>query len=69
MSLRRANSTLAVRLKGDMIAALSVAATAPDVLPWNALSNARTLCLPVWNDASLMAFSLASAPELHKNTE
>jgi hypothetical protein len=39
------------------------------VRPWKARSKARTLARPVANDASLMAFSFASAPELHKNSE
>ena len=45
---------------------VSVAATAPEVLPWNAFLNASTFGLPVWNDATLRAFSLASAPLLQR---
>ncbi len=67
MSLRGTNSTFGVWLNGDTILGLSVAATAPDVLPWNELLNASTFLWPVWNDASLNAFSLASAPELQRN--
>ena len=57
-----------VWLNGALILGLSVAATAPKVLPWNAFSNAMKRLLPVWNDASLSAFSLASAPELHRKS-
>ena len=60
------NSTLAVRLKGAEIAGLSVAATAPEVRPWNALEKASTFVRPVWNEASFRAFSFASAPELQR---
>ena len=52
---------------GAWILGLSVAATAPDVLPWNALRKARTLAFPVWNDATFSAFSFASAPLLQRN--
>ena len=69
MSPRGAKSTLAVALNGARIAGLSVADTAPDVRPWKARSKASTLARPVANDASLMAFSFASAPELHRNSE
>ena len=60
------NSTWGVRLKGELMAGLSVTATAPDVRPWKAFSMARILLRPVWNDASFRAFSLASAPELQR---
>ena len=60
------NSTFGVRLNGAEIAGLSVAATAPDVRPWNALPMASTFARPVWNEASFRAFSLASAPELQR---
>lgn len=52
MSFSGTNSTLAVRLKGAEIAGLSVAATAPEVRPWNALEKASTFVRPVWNEAS-----------------
>ena len=45
------------------------AATAPEVRPWKALPKASTLLLSVWNEASLRAFSLASAPELQRKSE
>ena len=46
-SLSGANTTFSVVLNGAWILGLSVAATAPEVLPWNALRNARTFALPV----------------------
>ena len=57
---------MGVPLNGERMEGLSVAATAPDVRPWKALEKASTLARPVWNDASLSAFSLASAPELQR---
>lgn len=63
-----ANSTWSVALKGARSAALSVAATAPDVRPWKASVKARMCERPVWNEASFMAFSLASAPELQRKS-
>ena len=66
MSFSGANSTFGVRLNGAAIAGLSVAATAPAVRPWNAFVKESTFARPVWNEASLSAFSLASAPELQR---
>jgi len=68
MSFSGTNSTLAVALKGERIAGLSVTSTAPDVRPWKAPPKASTLARPVWNDASFRAFSLASAPELQRKS-
>ena len=61
--------TWSVALKGDTIFGLSVAATAPDVRPWKACEKASSRARPVWNEASFMAFSLASAPELQRKSE
>ena len=44
-----------------------VSASAPIVRPWNPLSAAIILVRPV-SRANLNAASLASAPELHRNT-
>ena len=63
------NVTFSEELKGERSFGLSVAATAPDVLPWNDLAKASILLLPVWSEASFMAFSLASAPLLHRKSE
>mgnify|MGYP002511208019 CR=1 FL=1 len=54
---------------GATIFGLSVAATAPEVRPWNAALKASSLRLPVWKEASFTAFSLASAPELQRKSE
>ena len=54
-------------LMGAMILGLSVASTAREVRPWNALLNDITRVLPVWKEASFNAFSLASAPLLMRN--
>ena len=43
---------------------LSVTLTAAEVRPWKEWAKAMTFFLPVWNEASFSAFSLASAPEL-----
>ena len=48
---------------------LSVAATAREVRPWNDFLNAIIFFLPVWKEANLSAFSLASAPELQRKSE
>ena len=67
MSFRSQKLTLWTELNGEMMFGLSVTATAPEVLPWKLLRKATTLSLPVWNEASLRAFSLDSAPELSRN--
>ena len=66
-SLSGANTIFVVLLNGAWIFGLSVAATAPEVLPWKALQNASTLAFPVWKDATFSAFSFASAPLLQRN--
>ena len=63
-----AKTMFSVLLNGAWIFGLSVAATAPEVLPWKAFLNASTLALPVWNDATFRAFSFASAPLLQRNS-
>src|SRR6187402_1615245 len=59
--------TTCCALIGATIFLLSVTATAAEVLPWKELSKETTLDFPLWKEASFNAFSLASAPELHKN--
>ena len=53
---------------GAMIFGLFVTSTASDVRPWNAFSADSTRVRLVWNEASFSAFSLASAPELMRNS-
>jgi hypothetical protein len=54
-------------LKGATILGLSVRTTAPEVLPWKAPEKLIIPDFPVAKEASFNAFSLASAPELHRN--
>ena len=57
-----------VAFTGATILGLSVAATASEVRPWKAPVKAITFLRPVTNEASFSAFSLASAPELHRKS-
>jgi len=67
-SLKGKKIILSVSFTGATIDGLSVAATASDVLPWKDFVNAIIFLRPVTKEASFKAFSLASAPLLHKKS-
>ena len=58
----------AVMIIGAIIFGLFVTSTASDVRPWKAFCADSTRVRPLVNEASFSAFSLASAPELMRNS-